>query len=170
MTELTSHSAERLGELIRLREVSPVEVAKAFLARIERLNPALNAIVTLSPRLLEKATEAEAALMRGEELGPLHGVPFTVKDTIDTAGLRTTSGSAVRANYVPNKDAPAVARLKAAGAILRLVEQKRLSNELLLKWAGHRFIPLPIVLARERDFPDTLDPIARKVISSWLRL
>jgi Asp-tRNA(Asn)/Glu-tRNA(Gln) amidotransferase A subunit family amidase len=118
MTELTFHSAERLGELIRLREVSPVEVAKAFLARIERLNPALNAIVTLSPRLLEEATEAEAALMRGEELGPLHGVPFTVKDTIDTAGLRTTSGSAVRANYVPNKDAPAVARLKAAGAIL----------------------------------------------------
>lgn len=117
-TDVTIESATKLADLIHQRTVSPIEVAEAYLARIERLNPALNAIVTLSPDVLEKAREAENALMRGEKLGRLHGVPFTVKDTIETAGLRTTSGSAVRANYVPNKDAPAVARLKAAGAIL----------------------------------------------------
>src|SRR6266550_2432124 len=103
MAELTSHSAECLSTLIRNREASPVEVAEAYLARIERLNPALNAIVTLSPSVLENAREAESALMQRGNVGPLHGVPFTVKDTIETAGLRTTSGSAVRANYVPNR-------------------------------------------------------------------
>lgn len=118
MTEITSQSAEGLAKLIRSREVSPVEVAEGFLNRIERLNPALNAIVTLSPDVLDLAREAEAALVRDEELGPLHGVPFTVKDTIATAGLRTTSGSLRRADHVPEKDAPAVARMKAAGAIL----------------------------------------------------
>jgi amidase len=118
MTDLTSQSAQSLGELIRSRKVSPVEIATAFLGRIEQLNPALNAIVTLAPNILEQAREAEAAVTRGEDLGPLHGVPFTVKDTIDTASLRTTSGSLMRANHVPEKDAPAVARMRAAGAIL----------------------------------------------------
>ena len=98
--------------------ISPVEVMSAFLLRIEKLNPKINAIVTLAPDALEKAKQAEAAVMRGNELGPLHGVPVTIKDTIETAGLRTTSGSMLRADFIPASDAPAVARLKAAGAII----------------------------------------------------
>jgi Asp-tRNA(Asn)/Glu-tRNA(Gln) amidotransferase A subunit family amidase len=118
MSELTIQSASKLAELIKRREVSPVEVAEAYLRRIDDLNPLLNAIVTLSPKVLEQAREAEAALLRGDDVGPLHGVPLTIKDTIETAGLRSTSGSAIRASHIPETDAPAVARLKAAGAII----------------------------------------------------
>jgi Asp-tRNA(Asn)/Glu-tRNA(Gln) amidotransferase A subunit family amidase len=107
-----------IARLIQTREVSPVEVAEAHLERIARLNPELNAIVTLAPDVIERAREAEAAVMRGESVGALHGVPLTIKDTIETAGLRTTSGSMMRVDYVPTCDAPAVARLKAAGAII----------------------------------------------------
>ena len=107
-----------VADLIRRREVSPVEVAEAHLRRIDELNPSLNAIVTLAPDLIERATNAEAALMRDEGIGALHGVPVTIKDTIETAGLRTTSGSKIRADHVPEVDAPAVARLKAAGALV----------------------------------------------------
>lgn len=103
---------------IQRREVSPVEIAEAYLARIAELNPALNAIVTVAPDVIERARAAEAAVLRGEELRPLHGVPVTIKDTIETAGIRTTSGSKMRVDYVPQIDAPAVARLKAAGAII----------------------------------------------------
>ena len=118
MNDLVTQSLETMARLIRDREVSPVEIAQAHLERISTLNPALNAIVTLAPDVLERAKEAEAAVMRGDQLGPLHGVPVTIKDTIETAGLRTTSGSVVRQDYVPKTDAPAVARLKAAGAIV----------------------------------------------------
>jgi Asp-tRNA(Asn)/Glu-tRNA(Gln) amidotransferase A subunit family amidase len=104
--------------MIQQREVSPVEVAEAHLERIARLNPALNAIVTIAPDVIERAKAAETALLRGEQVGSLHGLPVTIKDTIDTAGLRTTSGSKIRMNYVPETDAPAVARLRAAGAIV----------------------------------------------------
>jgi Asp-tRNA(Asn)/Glu-tRNA(Gln) amidotransferase A subunit family amidase len=103
---------------IKERKVSPVEVAQKCLERIEQLNAALNAVVTIAPDVIERAREAEAALMRGDWFGPLHGVPVTIKDTIETTGLRTTSGSLIRADYVPAADAPAVARLKAAGAII----------------------------------------------------
>ena len=116
--ELVKLSATKLAALIRSRKVSPVEVVEAHLRRIEQLNPKLNAIVTLAHDSLERAREAEAAITRGDELEPLHGVPFTVKDTIDTEGVRTTSGSRLRASHVPKRDAPAVARLKRAGAIL----------------------------------------------------
>lgn len=118
MSELTSLSATRLAELIRTRGVSPVEVAKAYLARIEDLNTGLNAIVTLAPDILEQAVEMEAALMRGENLGALHGVPVTVKDTFDVANLRSTSGSQLRAKRLPERDAQAVASLRAAGMII----------------------------------------------------
>ena len=118
MNDLTAQSIQTMARLIREREVSPVEVAQAHLERIAALNPALNAIVTLAPDVLERAREAEAAIMRGDQVGSLHGVPFTVKDTIETAGLRSTSGSVVRQDYVPTTDAPSVARLKAAGAIV----------------------------------------------------
>jgi amidase len=118
MSELTSHSASALVRLIADRSVSPVEVMKAHLEVIAQLNPQLNAIVTLAPDLLQRASEAEAAVTRGDSLGPLHGLPVTIKDTIETAGLRTTSGSLMRANFVPASDAPAVRRLKEAGAIV----------------------------------------------------
>jgi len=115
---ITSRSVGELAQLIRTRAISPVDVVNAFLLRIESLNPKLNAVVTLASDVMEKAREAEAVVMRGDTLGVLHGVPVTIKDTIETAGLRTTSGSAMRAEFIPPHDAPAVARLKAAGAII----------------------------------------------------
>ena len=118
MKDLVTLSLEELAWLIRERKVSPVEIAQAHLDRIAELNPALNAIVTLAPDVLQRAREAEAAVMRGDQLGSLHGLPVTIKDTIETADLRTTSGSVIRQDYVPVTDAPAVARLKAAGAIV----------------------------------------------------
>jgi Asp-tRNA(Asn)/Glu-tRNA(Gln) amidotransferase A subunit family amidase len=116
--ELTTRSCVELAELIRTRAISPVEVVESHLRRIEEINPLLNAIVTLAPNLLDQARVAEADVMSGNELGPLHGVPLTVKDTIDTRGLRTTAGSRLLATNVPDRDATAVARLKAAGAII----------------------------------------------------
>jgi len=118
MDELVSQSATALANLILKQTISPVEVVEAYLKRIELLNPKLNAIVTLAPDVMEQSKAAEAAVMRGDVLGPLHGLPVTIKDTIETAGLRTTSGSPMRADFVPEHDAPAVARLKAAGAII----------------------------------------------------
>jgi len=118
MNELTSCSAVELTELVRSHAVSPVEIAETHLKRIDALNPKLNAIVTLAPDFIDKARDAEAMVMRGDHLAPLHGLPVTIKDAIDTAGLRTTSGSRLRANNVPKSDAPSVARLKAAGAIV----------------------------------------------------
>jgi Asp-tRNA(Asn)/Glu-tRNA(Gln) amidotransferase A subunit family amidase len=113
--EITHSSLAKIASLIKTREVSPVEVVEAHLERIARLNPALNAIVTVAPDILERAKAAEQAK---EPAGSLHGVPITIKDTIETAGILTTSGSKMRAGYVPAVDAPAVARLKAAGAII----------------------------------------------------
>ena len=118
MNDLNSKPLTTIAELIRNRDVSPVEVAEAHLEQISRLNPALNAIVTVAPDVMERARDAEATVMRGDRLDALHGIPVTIKDTIETAGLRTTSGSKIRAEYVPPQDAPAVARLKAAGAIV----------------------------------------------------
>src|SRR5882672_10691612 len=118
MTDLHIQPISRLAEQIRNREVSPVEVLQACLDRIAEINPKLNAIVTFADDAMEKAREAETAVTRGDVLGPLHGVPLTIKDTIETAGLLTTSGSAMRADFIPERDAPAVARLKAAGAIV----------------------------------------------------
>src|SRR6185503_580752 len=118
MNDLSLQSITFLAAQIAARRVSPVDVLQAHLDRIREINPQLNGIVTLAPDALQRAKEAEAAVTRGEALGPLHGVPVTVKDTIETGGLRTTSGSAMRAEFVPKRDAPAVARLKAAGAII----------------------------------------------------
>ncbi|MBB3456480.1 aspartyl-tRNA(Asn)/glutamyl-tRNA(Gln) amidotransferase subunit A [Rhizobium sp. BK313] len=110
--------ATKLAELIRTKQVSPVEVVKAHLDRIEAVNPQVNAIVTLAGGALEAAKKAEAAVMAGDTLGALHGVPFTVKDSIDTAGVLTQRGSPIFKGHVPDTDATAVARLKAAGGIL----------------------------------------------------
>jgi Asp-tRNA(Asn)/Glu-tRNA(Gln) amidotransferase A subunit family amidase len=103
---------------VRERTLSPVEVVEAHLKRIEQLNPKLNAVVTPAPDAIERAKSAETAVARSDSLGALHGIPLTIKDTIDTEGLRTTSGSRLREHHVPRRDAPAVARLKAAGAII----------------------------------------------------
>ena len=116
--DLTTASATELVALIRAREVSPVEIVEAHLRAIHQINPSLNAIVTVADNIRERAQEAEMILGSGASLGPLHGLPITIKDTIDTAGLRTTSGSRIRASHVPTRDAAAVARLKAAGAIV----------------------------------------------------
>ena len=110
--------ATKLAELIRTRAVSPVEVVQAHLDRIEALNPKLNAIVALADDALEAARAAEAAVLAGKELGPLHGVPITAKDSIDTAGVLTQRGSPIFKGRIPDTDATAVARLKRAGAIL----------------------------------------------------
>src|ERR1051325_7095219 len=109
-TDLVKQSLTEMARLIKTREVSAVEVVEAHLKQISELNPGLNAIVTLAPDVLERAKAAPA--------GPLHGVPVTIKDTIETVGLSSTSGSKMRADYIPATDAPAVARLKAAGAII----------------------------------------------------
>jgi amidase len=116
--DLTTKSATELVALISSRAVSPVEVVEAHLRRFEQVNPALNAIVTIAEDAIDRARACEAALRSGNDVGPLHGLPVTVKDTIDTAGLRTTSGSRIRAHHVPEQDAASVARLKAAGAIV----------------------------------------------------
>ena len=118
LEELTNLSATEIARIIRGKQASPVDVAQAHLERIEQLNPALNAIVTIAEDAIDRARACEAAQMNGNDVGPLHGLPVTVKDTIDTAGLRTTSGSRIRAHHVPEQDAASVARLKAAGAIV----------------------------------------------------
>jgi amidase len=104
--------------MIRGRKLSPVEVIEAHLRRIEEINPKLNAIVTLAADAIDRAREAESASMGDGELGMLHGVPITIKDTIETRGLKTTSGTMLRAEHVPHEDALAVTRLRAAGAII----------------------------------------------------
>ncbi|UGX94109.1 amidase [Bradyrhizobium barranii subsp. barranii] len=110
--------ATRIAQLIAQRELSPVEVMQAHLDRIAAVNPKLNAIVTLADGAMEGARTAEAAVISGAQLGPLHGVPFTVKDGIDTAGVLTQRGSPIFRGRVPDADFTVVARLKAAGAIL----------------------------------------------------
>jgi len=107
--------ATGLARRIREREVSPVEVVKAHLDRISAINPRLNAVVTLAGDALEQAQLAEQAIMRGDIVGPLHGVPFTCKDMFDVAGVRTTRGSKLFEHRIADRDATAVARLKQAG-------------------------------------------------------
>jgi len=112
------HDASTLANLIRTRELSPVEVVKAHLDRIEAQNPAINAVVTIAETALQSAKDAEAAIMRGDKVGPLHGVPFTVKDSIDTANVLTQRGSPIFKGRTPGRDATSVARMKSAGGIL----------------------------------------------------
>lgn len=112
-------TAHELASSIRCRRLSATELLGIHLDHIARHNPALNAIVTLDEeRARHRARNADAALSRGELWGPLHGVPFTIKDAIETAGVRTTSGFPPLADYVPAVDAPVVARMRAAGGIL----------------------------------------------------
>lgn len=113
-------SATDLAALIRRKKVSPVEVVDAVLGRIERINPPLNAYVTVTgERAIKEAQAAERALMkRSNKIGPLHGIPFSVKDLVITQGVRTTFGTPLYRDHVPAEDAPFVARMRAAGGIL----------------------------------------------------
>jgi Asp-tRNA(Asn)/Glu-tRNA(Gln) amidotransferase A subunit family amidase len=115
VTDLLGASALAVGAAIRKGEVSASEVLELHLDRIADVNPRLNAIVTLCE---DEARAAAAAADRATERGPLHGVPFTVKDSLATAGVRSTAGSRLLRDFVPTRDATVVARLKSAGAIL----------------------------------------------------
>ncbi len=119
MGTLDYGTAADLTALLRRRECSARELLDHHLARIAARNPALNAVVTLDvERARARADAADAALARGESWGPLHGVPMTVKETFETEGLRTTAGFEPFTDHVPAADAVAVARLKAAGAVV----------------------------------------------------
>src|SRR5215471_1728737 len=119
MIDIVFSSTMELATAIRAGHVSAVEVLEAHLAQIATHNPALNAIVTMDvERAYERAREADEALSRGELWGPLHGVPFTLKDGHATAGMRTTSGAPWLADYVPQEDGAVAARLKAVGGVL----------------------------------------------------
>ncbi len=113
------HSISDLAQRLRRRDVSPVEVTRTCLERIERLNPALNAFITVTAEsALAEARRAEAEIGRGEWRGPLHGIPVALKDLIDTANVRTTAGSALHQDRVPPRDAEVVRRLRQAGAVI----------------------------------------------------
>jgi len=119
MSQLTYLPATEMARMVREKKISPVELVQAHLARAETLHSQLNAIVHLDRgRALEHARAAEKMVMRGNRLGPLQGVPVTIKSSIDVAGLRCEAGTQLRAGYVAAKDAPLVSRLKAAGAII----------------------------------------------------
>jgi aspartyl-tRNA(Asn)/glutamyl-tRNA(Gln) amidotransferase subunit A len=108
-----------VSQAVQKKEVSPVELTRACLERIEQLNPKLNAFITVTgDSALEEARRAETEITRGEWKGPLHGIPLAVKDLIETAGVRTTAASAVLKDNIPAADAEVIRRLKAAGAIL----------------------------------------------------
>ena len=116
--EICYASASALAERIRSRALSPVEVVQAHLDRIDALNPRLNAIVTFAEDAMDRAKEAEGAVMQGEDLGPLHGVPYTLKDCVEVSGMRTTQGSRLFADFISRQDATVYKRLKGAGGIL----------------------------------------------------
>jgi amidase len=117
--DIVFSSTTQLAAAIRSGNVSATEVLEAYVTQIHTHNPALNAIVTMDvEQAHERAREADEALSRGEVCGPLHGVPFTLKDAHATAGMRTTTGFPPLANYVPKVDSTVTARLKAAGGIL----------------------------------------------------
>ncbi len=119
MADLIDLSASELGDAIAARKISPVEVAEACLAQIGRLNGRLNAFVTLDEAGTRAAAKAaEAQIMRGDYLGPLHGIPIAHKDLYETRGMRTTAGSRVLEHHVPDTDATVVRRLSDAGMVL----------------------------------------------------
>ena len=117
--ELCYMSAGELSRLIRDRQVSPVEVVDAHLARIEATEPTLNSFITLLPdHARESARRAETQILAGNYRGPLHGIPVGLKDLFNTAGVRTTSGSRILDNFIPTEDCTVAARFQQAGAIL----------------------------------------------------
>ena len=118
-TNLYHLTIREAGELIRTQQLSPVELVRAFLDRIEAIEGQLHSYITvLNESAMAEARTAEAEILGGNYRGPLHGIPIALKDLYDTAGIRTTSGSRVDMERVPSEDATVVARFKSAGAIL----------------------------------------------------
>jgi Asp-tRNA(Asn)/Glu-tRNA(Gln) amidotransferase A subunit family amidase len=121
-----------MARYIQKKTISPLELAELHLAKIERLNPQLNAFVQIdSDGVRRAAVEAEAAVMNGQALGPLHGIPISIKSSIDVAGLKCEAGTGLRMGHVPSLDAPLVKRLRRAGAIVLGVTN---TPELLMAW------------------------------------
>ena len=117
--EIPFLSATELAERIQSREVSPVEATEAYLARIAEVDGKLNSYITVSgEEALAAAREAEREIFGGNYRGPMHGIPVAVKDQLNTQGIRTTGGSSILAENVPDEDATAIAKLKDAGSIL----------------------------------------------------
>jgi amidase len=116
---IATWSATAQARAVHEKEISSVELLDLYLDRIDRLDGPINAVVTLdAERARDAANAADAATMRGESSGPLHGLPVTIKDAIATEGIRSTGGAPELTDHVPTSDAPAVARLKAAGAVV----------------------------------------------------
>src|SRR5262252_3961483 len=116
--DLTRLTIAEAGQRIAARKLSPVDLTRAYLERIEKLNPRVNAYITVTAeQALAQARALEAELASGKNRGPLHGIPLALKDNIDTAGVLTTAASAVYAQRVPTADAPVVTRLREAGAV-----------------------------------------------------
>ena len=119
MTDILFRSAAEVALLLRRREISSRELTELLFARIEAVNPAVNAVVELDREsALRSADEADAAVLRADALGPLHGIPMTIKDSFDVAGLHTTWGNPAFKDYVAGADATVVARLRRAGAVI----------------------------------------------------
>jgi Asp-tRNA(Asn)/Glu-tRNA(Gln) amidotransferase A subunit family amidase len=132
MSDLTFLSAVTMAEQVREKKISPVELADAHLAKIDRLNPKLNAFVQVDgERVRGEARVAEAAVISGRALGPLHGVPISIKSCLEVAGLRCEAGTRLGSGFTATKDAPLVARLRGAGALVLGVTN---TPELLMAW------------------------------------
>src|ERR1041385_123913 len=132
MGDVSRASAVAMAEAIRQREISALELADAHLERIERLNPQLNAFVHVDPESVRRdARAADWALKQHAGLGPLNGVPISIKSSIDVAGLRCEAGTRLRAGYLASHDAPLVSRLRRAGAVILGVTN---TPELLMAW------------------------------------
>ncbi|MBW2544110.1 MAG: amidase [Deltaproteobacteria bacterium] len=138
MKQIISLSAVALAKAIRNKEISSTEAVDSYLNRIKEVNPKLNAVVQLSEGAAHyQAHKADEALSRGDISGALHGVPFTIKDSFDTAGLISTGGTRGRSNFIPSKDATVVSRLRSAGAILL---GKTNTSELTLSYETNNLI------------------------------
>lgn len=132
MSEIHYLSAVSIANRVRQRKISPVEVVQHSLQRIRRLNPQLNAYVEVDEaRALQQARDAEAAVSRGDQTGPLHGVPISIKSSIEVKGFRCEAGTRLRQGVLAQSDAPLVCRLKAAGAIVLGTTN---CPELLMAW------------------------------------
>ena len=130
-------SASDLSRLIEKKEVSPVEATEAYLERIDALDFKFNSYLTVCrDQALQAAQEAETAIGRGNYLGPMHGIPVAVKDQVWTRGIRSTGGSRILVDFVPQEDATVIANLKASGAILL---GKTNLSEFAITGFSHRF-------------------------------
>jgi aspartyl-tRNA(Asn)/glutamyl-tRNA(Gln) amidotransferase subunit A len=117
--ELTSLTIHKAADLLKQKEISPVELTQAHLDRIQQVDQRLNSFITLTPELaLQRARQAEREIQLGNYKGPLHGIPLALKDLYETEGIRTTAGSTFFADYIPEVDGAAVQKLKESGAVL----------------------------------------------------